>query len=118
MASALQLVEAGQGGEGGLGHWVQAFEQQGLGSVMASWVGDGPKQAITSDQLVAVFGQERLQALAQPLGMSPQDLAGQLSGLLPHLVDHLSPAGALPGAQELASAVQGLRQWALGGSAS
>ena len=38
-------------GGGGLGGLLQQFQNAGLGHVAQSWVGNGPNQAVTPDQL-------------------------------------------------------------------
>tara|TARA_B110001454_G_scaffold199139_1_gene203695 strand:+ start:220 stop:705 length:486 start_codon:yes stop_codon:yes gene_type:complete len=97
---------------GGLQGLIQTFEQQGLGQVVASWVGTGQNLPISAEQLSAVLGSEKLQGLAQQVGLDPQALSGQLAQWLPQAVDHLTPQGQLPEAGALQpDALQG----ALGG---
>lgn len=97
---------------GGLQGLVQTFEQQGLGQVVASWVGTGQNLPISAEQLSAVLGNEKLQGLAQQMGLNPQELSGHLAQLLPQAVDHLTPQGQVPEAGALQpDALQG----ALGG---
>ena len=67
------------------------FQQAGLGDVMNSWVGTGANQPISGDQLGQVLGQDTLSALASKIGMEPGAAAGQLSQLLPGIVDKLTP---------------------------
>jgi uncharacterized protein YidB (DUF937 family) len=81
---------------GGLQGLVAAFEKQGLGSIISSWIGNGANLPISAEQLQAVLGNAQVQAMAQKVGLSPQDLAGQLAGMLPGLVDSLTPGGKLP----------------------
>jgi uncharacterized protein YidB (DUF937 family) len=42
------------------------------------------------------LGSEQVQALAQKLGFTPQELSGHLAELVPQVIDKLTPAGALP----------------------
>jgi uncharacterized protein YidB (DUF937 family) len=81
---------------GGLQGLVEKFQQGGLGGVIASWIGTGENLPISSDQLQAVLGNERLQSIAASLGLNVQDVAGQLSQLLPQVVDRLTPGGVIP----------------------
>jgi uncharacterized protein YidB (DUF937 family) len=97
------------GGAGGLGALVQAFEQQGLGHIINSWIGTGPNQPVTAAQLQQVLGGERLQAIAGRLGVSPDALAGQLAATLPQLIDHLTPNGTIPQGGLLQQALSALR---------
>jgi uncharacterized protein YidB (DUF937 family) len=84
------------GGVGGLEGLVDKFQQAGLGEVIGSWIGSGQNQAISGEQLSNVLGNDSLTGLANSLGVNSGDLAGQLSNILPGLVDKLTPAGQAP----------------------
>jgi uncharacterized protein YidB (DUF937 family) len=81
---------------GGLSGLMEKFQQAGLGHVLESWVGTGANQPITGDQLSSVLGSDALSGLAGKFGINPSDLAGQLSSVLPGLVDKLTPNGQAP----------------------
>jgi len=81
---------------GGLGGLVSAFEQAGLGNVVQSWIGNGPNQPVSPQQLRSVFGDDRVQAMASQSGMGQEDFLGQLSQHLPRVVDAMTPQGQLP----------------------
>jgi uncharacterized protein YidB (DUF937 family) len=81
---------------GGLQGLVEAFRQGGLGHVIASWVGTGENLPISAEQLQAVLGSERVQAIAASVGLDPQQFAAQLAQLLPQVVDRLTPNGEIP----------------------
>ena len=49
---------------GGLGGLLSQFQQAGLGHVAQSWVGSGPNQPVTPDQLQNVFGESRVNDMA------------------------------------------------------
>jgi uncharacterized protein YidB (DUF937 family) len=84
------------GGVGGLEGLIAKFQQAGLGDVVSSWVGTGHNQSISGDQLGQVLGIDTLSGLARQWGVNPGDLAGQLSQVLPGLVDQLTPNGHAP----------------------
>jgi uncharacterized protein YidB (DUF937 family) len=86
----------GAGGGGGLGNLVEQFQRGGLGDVMSSWIGTGQNQPISPDQLGGVLGGELLGKLTQQTGMNPGDLLGQLSKMLPQMVDQATPEGKIP----------------------
>ena len=86
----------GQGGAGGLGGLVEQFQRGGLGDVAASWVSTGQNLPISADQLGGVLGQDVLGQLARSAGMDQGAAAGQLSQMLPQIVDMLTPDGRLP----------------------
>ena len=83
-------------GLGGLGGLLSQFQQAGLGHVAESWVGSGPNQSVSPDQLSQVLGQNRVQDMATQAGMAPNDMLAQLSHMLPSAVDKLTPQGASP----------------------
>ncbi|MDE2419322.1 MAG: DUF937 domain-containing protein [Burkholderiales bacterium] len=97
-----QLLEAAtsllgnDGSAGGLSGLVDKFKQAGLGDVIGSWIGSGQNQPISGEQLGQVLGNDTLSGLAQRLGVNSGDVAGQLSNILPGLVDKLTPAGQAP----------------------
>jgi len=94
--------------QGGLENLVQSFHQKGLGNVVASWVGSGQNLPISADQLTHVLGSAQVQAMAQKLGFSPQEMSSHLAELLPQVVDKLTPGGTLPAGGGLASVLSGL----------
>lgn len=85
-----------QGLPGGLGGLLASFEQAGLGHVTQSWVGNGPNQPVSPQQLNNVFGEERVQGMASQAGMAPGDFLSQLSQHLPSAVNGMTPNGQLP----------------------
>lgn len=86
----------GQGMGGGLGGLVSQFEQAGLGHVAQSWIGNGPNQPVSPQQLQSVFGESQVQGMASQAGMQPQDFLSQLSQHLPNAVNGMTPNGQLP----------------------
>ncbi|MBV9813285.1 MAG: DUF937 domain-containing protein [Acetobacteraceae bacterium] len=78
---------------GGLGGLLSAFQQAGLGHIAQSWVGSGPNQPVSPDQLQQVFGQQQVQQMAGQAGMAPNDFLSQLSQHLPRAVDGMTPNG-------------------------
>lgn len=87
----------GQNG-GDLAGLVSKFQQGGLGDVVGSWVSTGQNLPVSPDQLSHVLGKDTIGNLAQQLGVSHGDLAGQLSQLLPQVVDKMTPQGQMPAA--------------------
>ena len=85
------------GSHGGLGGMVQAFEKGGLGEIAQSWVGKGANLPITAEQIEGVLGSGPLAEMAQKLGIDPKQAAGQLSSLLPQVIDQLTPDGTVTG---------------------
>ncbi len=93
MAGNIAGALAGMGGIGGL---LQQFQQAGLGHIADSWVGSGPNMPVSPGQLGQVLGQDQVNTIAQHAGMNSGDLLSQLSHLLPHAVDQMTPDGRVP----------------------
>ncbi len=95
----LQVVTSmlgNDGEQGGLGSLVGKFEQAGLGGAISSWIGSGPNQPVSGEQISSALGAGTLSEIAARLGVNPDEAAGQLSHLLPDLIDHLTPDGQAP----------------------
>ena len=90
---------------GGLSGLVQGFHDNGLGSVVSSWVTTGQNLPITADQIQAVLGNERVQQLAAKAGITPDVAKAKLAEILPTLVDKLTPDGKVPESSGLLGAV-------------
>ncbi|GCE01830.1 YidB family protein [Embleya hyalina] len=82
----------------------ESLADAGLESQVRSWIGDGPNEPITADQVVAIIGEDQLAQTAATLGKTPGDLAAELAAELPELVDATAPddesapaAGRIPG---------------------
>ncbi len=94
-----QATQGASGGmDGGLGSLIQRFEGAGLGGIAQSWIGNGPNQPITPQQLHGALGENQVQSMSSQSGIPMHDLLAQLSQHLPGIVDRLTPGGQLPGA--------------------
>lgn len=91
-----QLIEKAGGVQG----LVALLEQHGSGQAAQSWVGAGANQAVSGEQLGQALQNGGLGSVVQDaagkLGIDPDQLLGQLSQVLPHAVDHLTPDGQMP----------------------
>jgi uncharacterized protein YidB (DUF937 family) len=106
--SLLSAKDTSVGGGGGLGGLVQAFQQQGLGDMMASWISTGPNPPVSPSQVSSVLGSGTLNEFAAKAGINPDQASSMLAGLLPTLVNQLTPEGKMPDANGLESAIGGL----------
>ena len=79
---------------GGVQGIVSQLEQKGLGATVQSWVGNGPNQPISAEQIHQAFGPDTIRELAAKVGWSPQDVASKLAATLPEAVDRLTPQGS------------------------
>src|SRR5262249_28757054 len=80
---------------GDLNGLVAQLQQGGLGSQVASWLGNGAHLPINADQLRAALGNQQVQELAAHFGLPVDKALELLSAHLPSVVDSASPNGVL-----------------------
>ncbi len=98
LASMLLGGQQQQPGASPLQGLIGAFEQQGLGHIAQSWVGDGANHPVSPDQLHQVLGPDQVQSMASQTGMDPQQLLAELAQMLPGVISQLSNRGGqVPG---------------------
>ena len=85
---------------GGLNDLLKQFQQSGQGEVAHSWVGTGPNEEISPDDLSKALGEDQIKTLMAHSGMSRDELIAGLSQQLPELIDKVTPNGRLPTEQE------------------
>ena len=88
--------DGGHGGHGGLGGLVAKFQGAGLGDAMSSWIGGGPNQPVSGEQVSSALGSGTIADIAAKLGVSHGEAADQLSQMLPNIINHLTPGGQAP----------------------
>jgi uncharacterized protein YidB (DUF937 family) len=111
--AVMEMLQSGQGG--GLSGLVEALHSKGLGDIVSSWVGTGQNLPVSAQQVQSVLGNEYVQQLATKVGLSPDNAGSALAGLLPLIVDKLTPNGQLPAAGGgLLDAAMGLLKGKLG----
>lgn len=71
------------------------LQESGLGSQVSSWIGNGSNMPITPDQIREALGSEKVQQIAQTLGLPTDKILNFLSENLPTAVDQMSPKGKL-----------------------
>lgn len=95
LEAAMGLLNNPQGG--GLNGLLDKFKSSGLGDHAASWVGKGENMPVSGDQVHQALGGDFISQIASKLGMDPSQASGGLAQLLPHLIDKVTPDGAVPG---------------------
>lgn len=106
LAGLAGLLGGSAGGSllnGGLNDLLRKFDQNGLGEVGKSWVGTGPNQNVSPDDLHKAVGEDTIATLAEQTGLSEQEVLSELSRQLPNAVDHITPEGRVPTEREMAS---------------
>jgi uncharacterized protein YidB (DUF937 family) len=103
-------------GRTGMHQLLDGMHTQGLGDIANSWVGTGENLPISPAQVQQALGADKLQQLSASSGLPTGQVAEGLAAVLPGLVNHLTPNGQVPAADQVQSAVSGL-QGLLGGLA-
>ncbi len=107
VSGVLDLLRNEPGGS--LSGLVQLLQANGLGDVVASWAGTGANLPVSAAQIQEALGTERIQHLAERIGVSPDTVAANLTAVLPRAIDQLTPDGTLPEAGMLGEALNLLK---------
>jgi uncharacterized protein YidB (DUF937 family) len=101
---ALASLVTGLLGSGGqlLPALLSKLNGAGLSNLVQSWVGKGPNQPVTEEQLLAALGPETIAGVAEQTGLSNEETTAKLAEALPQLVDKLTPTGEVPDEKVLA----------------
>ena len=91
--SVLSMVTNPQGG--GIGGILSAFEAGGLGHLVQSWISTGPNLPVTAQQIEQILGSDKIAAMAQSAGLTPDVVKAKLTEFLPAIIDKLTPNGAV-----------------------
>ncbi|MBA3562128.1 MAG: DUF937 domain-containing protein [Actinobacteria bacterium] len=110
MLAMLAPLLAGLLGGGGLEKLLSGFRQKGMGAKADSWIGTGPNEPVSADEVREVLGSEQLADIAQQLGISEEQAADALADVLPSVVDDVSPEGQLPPQDDLDRILDSIRQ--------
>ncbi len=86
---------------GGLQGLLQQLQSGGLGEQVQSWLGQGANLPVDPSQITQALSPDALGQVAQQTGQTVEQIGGDLSKMLPDLVNQLSPSGSLPSADQL-----------------
>lgn len=95
---------------GGLAGLVQQFTQTGYADQAKSWVSTGENVPISPEQIISALGARKVNSMAQEYDLNHQTAASGLAGLLPIIVDRLTPKGQVTEGDEFSSLLAGLRE--------
>jgi len=93
--------------KGGLGGLLDKFGAAGLGEEVKSWIGKGENKGISAQQIKDALGSEKLQGIADKLGVSVDTAADKVAGVLPTVIDKLTPDGVVPDPEGLSEKITG-----------
>lgn len=96
MDTLLPMLTKGGGSLGGLGGLLGKFNSAGLGGKAESWVGNGDNEPLDAAEVEQALGGD-LDDIASQAGVSREEASSGLAGMLPGLIDQLSPGGKVPG---------------------
>jgi uncharacterized protein YidB (DUF937 family) len=82
--------------QAGFSGLLSSLTSGGMGDQVKSWVGTGVNQLVSTQQVAGWLGNDKLQQVAQAVGLSPNEVAGHLAQQLPAFVDKLTPHGSVP----------------------
>jgi uncharacterized protein YidB (DUF937 family) len=71
------------------------LQEGGLGSQVASWLGNGANLQIGPEQLRAALGNDQVKQIADAIGLPADKILSMLSEHLPGAIDKMSPNGKL-----------------------
>ena len=108
LASLLSTRDTAVGGSGGLGGLVSAFQSKGLGDMISSWISTGPNPQISAAQVTDVLGGDTIGQFANKAGVPVAEAGSVLAGLLPAVIDQLTPDGKMPETNSLESSLSSL----------
>ena len=108
VAGLLSTRDTSVGGNGGLGGLVDAFQKKGMGDMVSSWISTGPNPPITADQLTQVLGGDTMAQFALKSGVPLAEAGSLLAGLLPSVIDKLTPDGNMPDTNSLEGTLSSL----------
>jgi uncharacterized protein YidB (DUF937 family) len=90
ISNALGNLLGGQDGGIDLGSLVSGLSENGLGSIVGSWLGSGENESISLDSITDLLGADKVSEFASNLGLSEESAKGALADVLPSIVDKAS----------------------------
>ncbi len=73
------------------------LNQGGLQTLITNWIGNGENQAISMEQVAAIFGQDKLASFAEQLGIQTDTATQGITDMLPELIEKNSSPADLVG---------------------
>mgnify|MGYP001233835005 CR=1 FL=1 len=104
---------------GGFGGFLDKFRNAGLGSAVDSWITTGDNGPLSDTQVESALGAEAIGDFADRAGVDRGTATSALAGMIPGVVDTLTPDGEVPDEASLLTRIGGfLSDWggAIGGA--
>ena len=80
---------------GGLNGVLQQLQQNGYGQQVASWLGHGPNDPITAQDLEQALNNDHVKQVAEQMGLPYDQVLEGMAKALPQAIDQHSPNGQL-----------------------
>ena len=107
----LSSLMGGNDGSVNLGNLQERAQENGLGSLFASWLGDGENMPISMEQVTAFISSDKINEIASQFGISPNSVLSGLQEALPAMVDKASNGGSfIEGIQSMFLESDGLKK--------
>jgi uncharacterized protein YidB (DUF937 family) len=91
--------------EHGLNNFIEVLRSKGLEGLVQSWIGTGPNDPVTGEELAATLEPEQIDKLSRESGVPASEVPSMLARILPSLVDKLTPNGKIEGGSALDQAL-------------
>ena len=95
ITKALNGLLSDSNGKLDLGSLIGAMQGKDLGTIAASWLGDGDNAGISAGQVREVVGKDKVAAMASELNSDEDSILNGLKEALPQLIDNSSKGGSL-----------------------
>jgi uncharacterized protein YidB (DUF937 family) len=86
---------------GGISGLIKLFQEKGLEGIISSWIGTGENLPISAEQIQQILGGDEMQKIANNTSLPVQNIAADLSKLLPLVIDKLTPNGEVSDSNSL-----------------
>lgn len=114
LAALLGLITTG-----GFTGFIDRFRTAGLGDTVNSWITTGDNTPLSNEQLESALGEDTIASLADQAGVDRETATSAMAGMIPSVVDTLTPDGEIPDESGLMARIGGfLSNWggAIGGA--
>ncbi len=86
---------------GGLSKLLGNAQASGLSAQADSWVGSGPNEPVSGQDIRGIVGDDAVRSVAEQAGISEDEAASVLAQVVPQVVSGLTPGGQVPSDDEL-----------------
>ena len=86
---------------GGLSKLLGNAQASGLSAQADSWVGSGPNERVSGQDIRGIVGDDAVRSVAEQAGISEDEAASVLAQVVPQVVSGLTPGGQVPSDDEL-----------------